>query len=42
MYTAAVATQAANAPEAQYLIGLLSDAEQRKLRTHAGFLDARK
>jgi molybdate transport system substrate-binding protein len=42
MYTAAVATQAANAPAAQYLIGLLSDAEQRKLRTHAGFLDARK
>jgi molybdate transport system substrate-binding protein len=42
MYTAAVATRAANARQARDLIGLLTDAEQRGLRTHAGFLDARK
>jgi molybdate transport system substrate-binding protein len=41
MYTAAVTTRAANARQARDLIGLLTDAEQRELRTHAGFLDAR-
>jgi molybdate transport system substrate-binding protein len=41
VYTAAVTTLAANAREAQRLIGLLSGAEQRELRAHAGFLDAR-
>jgi molybdate transport system substrate-binding protein len=42
MYTAAVTTRAANARQARDLIGRLTDAEQRELRTHAGFLDARK
>jgi molybdate transport system substrate-binding protein len=42
MYAAAVVTQAANARQARDLIGLLTDPEQRELRSHAGFLDARK
>jgi hypothetical protein len=42
MYTAAVATRAAHAPLAQRLIDLLIGADQRELRTRAGFLDARK
>ena len=42
MYTAAVATRAANARQARDLIGLLTDAAQCELRAHAGFLDARK
>jgi molybdate transport system substrate-binding protein len=41
MYTAAVTTRAANARQARDLIGLLTDAQQRELRTRAGFLDAR-
>jgi molybdate transport system substrate-binding protein len=41
MYTAAVTTRAAYARQARDLIGLLTDAEQRELRTRAGFLDAR-
>ena len=40
MYTAAVATRAAGAEHARDLIDLLSGAEQRELRTRAGFLDA--
>lgn len=40
MYTAAVTTRAANARQAQNLIGLLTDADQRELRARAGFLDA--
>jgi molybdate transport system substrate-binding protein len=40
MYTAAVATRAADPRHAQALIDLLSDAGQRELRTRAGFLDA--
>ena len=42
MYTAAVTTRAANARQVQDLIGLLTNAEQRELRSRAGFLDARK
>jgi molybdate transport system substrate-binding protein len=42
MYTAAVTTRAANPREAQSLIGLLTDDEQRERRGAAGFLDARK
>jgi molybdate transport system substrate-binding protein len=41
MYTAALTIRAANARQARTLIGLLTDAEQRELRTQAGFLDAR-
>ena len=41
MYTAAVATQAANAREAQRLIDLLIDPFNRERRLAAGFLDAR-
>jgi molybdate transport system substrate-binding protein len=40
MYTAAVATKAAAAQEAQSLIDLLSGASQRAFRERAGFLDA--
>ncbi len=42
MYTAAVATGAANAGPAQSLIGLLTNANQRELRERAGFISARK
>lgn len=42
IYTAAVATGAAQPREAQTLIDLLTDSNQRELRTQAGFLDARK
>jgi molybdate transport system substrate-binding protein len=42
MYTAAVTTHAAAAPQAQSLIDLLIGAEQREARTRAGFLDASK
>jgi molybdate transport system substrate-binding protein len=41
-YTAAVATKAARAREAQLLIDLLIGADQDKLRQRAGFLDAPK
>jgi molybdate transport system substrate-binding protein len=40
MYTAAIATRAAGPEHARDLIDLLSGAEQRELRTRAGFLDA--
>jgi molybdate transport system substrate-binding protein len=40
MYTAAVTMRAANARQAQDLIGLLTDADQRERRARAGFLDA--
>jgi molybdate transport system substrate-binding protein len=39
MYTAAVATQAAAARQAQLLIDLLTGTDQRELRERAGFLD---
>lgn len=42
MYTAAVATRAAAAVQAQRLIDLLTAADARELRTRAGFLDARE
>jgi molybdate transport system substrate-binding protein len=42
MYTAAVTTRAASAPQAQALIELLIGADQREQRTRAGFLDGRK
>jgi molybdate transport system substrate-binding protein len=42
IYTAAVATGATRPREAQTLIDLLTDSNQRELRTQAGFLDARK
>jgi molybdate transport system substrate-binding protein len=42
VYTAAVTTRAVNARQAQALIDLLISAEQRALRTRAGFLDAGK
>jgi molybdate transport system substrate-binding protein len=42
VYTAAVATRAVNARQAQALIELLIGAEQREFRTRAGFLDAGK
>jgi molybdate transport system substrate-binding protein len=42
MYTAAVTTKAANAEQAQALIDLLIDADQRGLRERAGFLSDRK
>lgn len=40
MYTAAIATRAAGPEHARDLIDLLSGAEQRELRSRAGFLDA--
>jgi molybdate transport system substrate-binding protein len=40
VYTAAVATQAADAKHARDLIDLLTGADARELRTRAGFLDA--
>jgi molybdate transport system substrate-binding protein len=42
VYTAAVATQAADAKHAQDLIDLLIGADARELRARAGFLEARK
>jgi molybdate transport system substrate-binding protein len=42
VYTAAVTTRAVNARQAQTLIDLLIGAEQRELRSRAGFLDAGK
>jgi molybdate transport system substrate-binding protein len=42
VYTAAVTTRAVNATQAQALIDLLIGAEQRELRSRAGFLDAGK
>jgi molybdate transport system substrate-binding protein len=42
MYTAAVATKAANAQAAQSLIDLLIGADQRQLRERAGFLGVQK
>jgi molybdate transport system substrate-binding protein len=41
MYTAAGTTGAANARQAQSLIELLISANQRELRTRAGFLSDR-
>jgi molybdate transport system substrate-binding protein len=41
MYTAAVTARAANARQAQSLIGLLTAADQRALRERAGFLRGR-
>jgi molybdate transport system substrate-binding protein len=42
VYTAAVATQAADPKHAQDLIDLLTGADARELRTAAGFLEVRK
>lgn len=42
MYTAALTTRAANARQAQVLIDLLTDADQRALRERIGFLGMRK
>jgi len=42
MYTAAVATKAADAEAASSLIDLLTGADQRELRERAGFLNAKK
>jgi molybdate transport system substrate-binding protein len=42
VYTAAVTTGAAHARQAQALVDLLMDSNQRGLRTQAGFLEARK
>lgn len=42
VYTAAVTTGAVHARQAQILIDLLTNADQRELRIQAGFLDARK
>jgi molybdate transport system substrate-binding protein len=42
MYTAAVATRAAAAPQAQLLIDLLISADQRELRERAGFLNVKR
>jgi molybdate transport system substrate-binding protein len=42
IYTAAVATKAANVPQAQILIDLLIGVDQDKLRQRAGFINARK
>lgn len=42
MYAAAVTTRAANARQAQRLIDLLADADQRELRLRAGFLGGGK
>jgi molybdate transport system substrate-binding protein len=39
IYTAAVAAQAADAKHAKILIDLLAGADQRELRSHAGFLE---
>jgi molybdate transport system substrate-binding protein len=39
VYTAAVATQAADAQNAKTLIDLLAGADQRELRSRAGFLE---
>jgi molybdate transport system substrate-binding protein len=41
LYTAAIATAASHASQAQVLIDLLTNRDQRELRTRAGFLDAR-
>jgi molybdate transport system substrate-binding protein len=41
MYTAAIATQAVHAPEAQMLIDLLIGAGQREMGERAGFIGAR-
>jgi molybdate transport system substrate-binding protein len=41
MYTAAVATRAVAAQQAQQLIDMLTAADARELRVRAGFLDAR-
>jgi len=40
MYSAALATAAANGPQAQALIKLLAGPEAKDLRRRAGFLDA--
>jgi molybdate transport system substrate-binding protein len=42
MYTSALTTRAVNTRQAQVLIGLLTDADQRELHERAGFLGARK
>jgi molybdate transport system substrate-binding protein len=42
VYAAAVTTRATSAQQAQSLIDLLTDADQRELRTRAGFLSSRK
>jgi molybdate transport system substrate-binding protein len=42
VYTAAVATRAADAKHAKDLIDLLIGADARELRAHAGFLEVRK
>jgi molybdate transport system substrate-binding protein len=42
VYTAAVTARAAAAQQAQVLIDLLTDADQRELRTRAGFLSSRR
>lgn len=42
VYTAAVATGAPHSQQARVLIELLTNADQRELRTQAGFLDAGK
>jgi molybdate transport system substrate-binding protein len=42
MYSAAVTMRAAAAQQAQVLIDLLTDADQRELRTGAGFLSSRR
>lgn len=42
MYTAAIATRAANTRQAQDLIDLLTGADQREMRERAGFLAAKK
>lgn len=42
VYTAAITTGSSHARHAQVLIDLLTDSNQRELRTQAGFLDARK
>jgi hypothetical protein len=41
MYTAAVATRAAAAQQAQLLIDLLTSTDQREVRERAGFLDSK-
>jgi hypothetical protein len=40
MYTAALATSAANAPQAQALINLLAGPDAKDMRCRAGFLGA--
>jgi molybdate transport system substrate-binding protein len=40
MYTAALTTRAANTRQAKSLIDLLTDPDQRELRTQAGFVEA--